>query len=165
MLGDTGSIDGLLFLFINFAYHLGLALIVGGGLALTVAAAPALFRTLPTRSAAGTAFGEILARWDALAVLSVVAVVIAALLRALLFESADLRHVARWLALAVMAAATLYASGWAGPVARQVRRQMPAFDDLPEAAPVRRELAALHRAARRAMTLGVVAGIFALFLS
>lgn len=165
MLGDTGSIDGLLFLVINFAYHLGLALIVGGGLALSLAVAPALYRTLPTRSAAAGAVGEILARWDALAVLSVVAVAIAAFLRALLFESADLRHVARWLALAVMAAATLYASGWAGPVARQVRRQVPAFDDLPEGAPVRREIAALQRAAHRAMALGAVAGIFALFLS
>lgn len=132
---------------------------------LGLAAAPALFRTLPSRSAAGTAFGEILARWDSLAVLSVLVVWLAAFLRAANFESPDTEHWIRWALLAVMGAATLYASAWAGPVARQLRREVPAFDDLPDGAPARREFAKLHAGARRAMSLAIAAGLAAMFLS
>lgn len=138
---------------------------MGGGLALGFAAAPAVFRAIPSRSLAGTAFGEILARWDQIAVLAVLLVVLTAFLRAVNFETPDVRHWTRWTLLAVMAGATLYGSAWAGPVARQLRRQLPAFDDLPDAAPARREFARLHSAARRAMTLAVFAGLAALLVS
>lgn len=138
---------------------------MGGGLALGFAAAPALFRAIPSRSLAGTAFGEILARWDQLAVLSVFLVALTAFLRAVNFETPDARHWVRWALLVVMGAATLYASAWAGPVARQLRTQLPAFDDLPDGAPPRREFARLHAGARRAMSLAVIAGLAALFVS
>lgn len=132
---------------------------------LGLAAAPALFRAIPSRSLAGTAFGEILARWDQLAVLSVLLVALTAFLRAVNFETPDASHWLRWALLAAMGGATLYASAWAGPVARQLRTQFPAFDDLPDAAPPRREFAKLHAGARRAMSCAVVAGLAALFLS
>lgn len=138
---------------------------MGGGLVLGLAAAPALFRAIPSRSLAGTAFGEILARWDQLAVLSVFLVALTAFLRAVNFETPDARHWVRWALLVVMGAATLYASAWAGPVARQLRKQLPAFDDLPDGAPPRREFAKLHGGARRAMSLAVIAGLAVLFLS
>jgi len=157
--------DAFWFQLINFGYHLGLALIVGGGLALGLATAPALFRTLPSRSAAGTAFGEILARWDGVAIAAAVLVLVTALLRALNYETPDLRHWVRWSLLAVMAASIIYASAWTGPVARQLRRQLRGFDDLPEGAPARREFAKLHAGARTAMTVSVAAGCAALFLS
>jgi hypothetical protein len=59
----------------------------------------------------------------------------------------------------------IYSSGWANPVARSLRAQTPAFDDLPESTAVRREFARLHRRSSGAMRLGVVAGLVALFLS
>lgn len=138
---------------------------MGGGLALGLAAAPALFRSLPSRSAAGTAFGEILARWDGVAIAATFLVLFTAFLRAVSYETPDARHWVRWALLLVMAAATLYASAWTGPVARQLRRQLPGFDDLPDGAPARREFAKLHAGARRAMTVAVAAGLAALFLS
>lgn len=138
---------------------------MGGGLALGLAAAPALFRSLPSRSAAGTAFGEILARWDGVAIAATFLVLVTAFLRAVSYETPDARHWVRWALLLVMAAATLYASAWTGPVARQLRRQLPGFDDLPDGAPARREFAKLHAGARRAMTVAVAAGLAALFLS
>lgn len=138
---------------------------MGGGLALGLAAAPALFRTLPSRSVAGTAFGEILARWDGVAIAAAGLVLVTAFLRAVSYETPDVRHWVRWALLLVMAAATLYASAWTGPVARQLRRQLPGFDDLPDGAPARREFAKLHAGARRAMTVAVAAGLAALFLS
>jgi hypothetical protein len=73
--------------------------------------------------------------------------------------------IARWIALAVMAAVTLYASAWAGSVARAFRAQVPDFDDLPESSPARREYAGLARSAARAMRVVVLSGLVALFLS
>lgn len=127
--------------------------------------APALFRAIPSRSLAGTAFGEVLARWDQLAVLSVLLVAVTAFLRAVNFETPDVSHWLRWALLAAMGGATLYASAWAGPVARQLRKQLASFDDLPDTAPPRREFARLHGRARRAMSCAVLAGLAALFLS
>ena len=138
---------------------------MGGGSALGFAAAPALFRVIPSRSLAGTAFGVILARWDPVAIAAVVLVAVTAFLRAVNFETPDARHWTRWALLLVMGCATLYASAWAGPVARQLRRQLPAFDDLPDGAPARREFAKLHAGARRGMSLAVFAGLAALLVS
>ena len=163
--GTLRRIESLTFQLINFGYHLGLALIVGGGLVLGTAAAPALFRALPSRGRAGAAFGEILARFDGLAILALVLVGLTAFLRAVNFETPDASHWARWAALLIMGAATLHASAWSSPVARQLRRQTPAFDDLPEDALARREFASLHQASRRSTTIAVLAGLVALFLS
>jgi predicted nuclease of predicted toxin-antitoxin system len=114
---------------------------------------------------ADTDFGEILARWDGVAIAAAVLVLITAVLRAISFETPDLRPWVRWALLAIMAGATVYASAWTGPVARQLRRQLPGFDDLPAGAPARREFARLHAGARTAMTVAVAAGCAALFLS
>jgi hypothetical protein len=77
----------------------------------------------------------------------------------------ETRLVIRWLALVVLCGATLYSSAWANPVARAVRAQTPGWDDLRDDAPMRREFASLHQNSRRAMTVAVLAGIVAMFLS
>ncbi len=153
------------FQLLQTAYHLGLALIVGGGLALGGAAAPAIFRTIRSRPDAGTTFGAVLARYDGVAVLSVIVVWATAFVRAVSFEIPDLVHQLRWVALALMGVATLYASAWSNPVARSIRAQTPRFDELPLDHPARREFAALHARSTRAMTLAIVLGTIALFLS
>lgn len=160
--------ETLYFDVLQFLYHLALAILVGGGLVLGAAAAPALFRTARTRAEAGTLFGAVLARWDGLAILCVAVVALTSVLKAAGFEvtgAAEPRLVARWVALAVLAVATLYASGWANPVARSIRTGTPGFDDLPGDAPVRREFGALHRGSTRAMSVAILAGVAAMFLS
>ena len=152
---------------LQFLYHLALAVIVGGGFVLGSVVAPSLFRTAP-RSEAGTLFGSVLARWDGLAIFSVILVVITSVLKAGAFEVNDApepRLIARWVALVVMSGAVIYASGWAGPVARSIRTQTRDFDDLPPSAPARGEFAKLHRASSGAMRIGVVAGLIAMALS
>ncbi|MDP9252984.1 MAG: DUF4149 domain-containing protein [Chloroflexota bacterium] len=153
---------------LQFLYHLALAILVGGAVVLGAAAAPAIFASVRSRGEAGAIFGAVLGRYDGLAILCVVLIVITSVLKATAFEVVGLpetRLIVRWLALLILCGATLYSSAWANPVARAVRAQTPGWDDLRDDAPTRREFQSLHRSARRAMTFAIVAGIIAMFLS
>jgi len=138
-------VDTLYFDSLQFLYHAALAVLVGGAI---VIGGPAR-------------------RYDQIAGLALVVLIITSALKFFAFEDADVgpRLIARWIALAVMAAATLYASAWAGSVARAFRAQVPDFDDLPESSPARREYAGLARSAARAMRIVALSGLVALFLS
>ena len=153
---------------LQFLYHLALAILVGGGVVLGAAAAPAIFKTVSSRGEAGAIFGAALARWDGLAVFCVILVVLTSALKAGAYEvsgAPEPRLIARWVALAVMSAAVIYSSGWANPVARSLRAQAPAWDEMPESTPLRREFAALHRRSSCAMRVAIIAGLVAIFLS
>ncbi len=153
---------------LQFVYHLALAVLVGGAVVLGAAAAPAIFASVRSRGEAGAIFGAVLGRYDGLAIVCVVLIVVASVLKATAFEVTgvpETRLVLRWLALLVLCGATLYASAWANPLARTIRAQTPDWDDLRDDAPMRREFQSLHRSSRRAMTVAIVAGIVALFLS
>ena len=159
--------ETLYFDLLKLGYHFGLAIIVGGGLALGAFTAPAIFRTLRSRSEAGTVFGAVLERFDGAAIAALLLIGLTTILRAGAADEdpRDLRILARWISLALMGLATLYASAWASPVARAIRRQTPDFDDLPESDVRHREFRALHRRSTRAFSLAVVFGIVALFFS
>ncbi|TMF65493.1 MAG: DUF4149 domain-containing protein [Chloroflexi bacterium] len=158
--------ESLSFDLLQFLYHLSLAILVGGSLVLGTAVAPALFASR-SRADAGTLFGSVLARFDGLAIFSVIALVITSVLKAVGFEvtgAPDVRLVLRWVALGALAIATLYSSAWANPVARQIRAATSGFDEQPQSSPARTEFARLHQRSRRAMSVAVVFGLLALFL-
>lgn len=161
--------ETLYFDVLQFLYHLALAVLVGGAIVLGGAAAPAIFKTVSPRGRAGSVFGAVLARWDGAAILSVIVLAVTSALKAGAFEIGggipEARLVGRWVALALLSATVLYSSGWANPVARSIRAQTQAWDDLPESAPLRREFAKMHRGSSRAMRLGLLAGLVAMFLS
>ena len=163
----SGEVENLGFDVVRFLYHLGLAVLIGGGLALGSAAAPAIFKTVRSRGEAGTIFGEALRRWDGLAILCVVLVVITSALAAgtEITGTPETRLLVRWAALVVLCSAVIYSSAWANPIARSLRSQSRDWDDLPESSPVRREFAILHRRSTRAIQIAIVAGLVALFLS
>ena len=153
---------------LQFVYHLALAILVGGAVVLGAAAAPAIFASVSSRGEAGAIFGAVLGRYDGLAILCVVLIVITSVLKAIAFEVVgvpETRLILRWLALLVLCGASLYSSAWANPVARSIRAQTPGWDDLRDDAPTRREFQSLHRSSRRAMTVAILAGIVAMFLS
>ena len=137
---DTLYFDGL-----QFLYHAALAVLVGGAIVLGG----------PSR------------RYDQLAGLALLVLIATSILKLIAFEDTDIgpRLIARWIALAVVAGATLYASAFAAPVARTFRAQTRDFDDLPESSPARREYAQLGRSAARAMRVVAISGLIALFLS
>ena len=137
--------DTLYFDALQFLYHAALAVLVGGAIVLGG----------PSR------------RYDQLAGLALLTVIATSILKLIAFEDTDIgpRLVARWIALAVVVGATLYASAFAAPVARTFRAQTRDFDDLPDTSPARREYAQLGRSAARAMRVVAVSGLVALFLS
>ena len=138
-------VDTLYFDTLQFLYHAALAVLVGGAIVL-----------------GGPAW-----RYDRLAGIALFVLALTSVLKLLAFEDTDVgpRLVARWIALIVLAVATLYASAFAAPVARTFRAQTRDFDDLPDSSPARREYAQLGRSAARAMRVVVVSGLVALFLS
>jgi uncharacterized membrane protein len=157
-------VETLSFDLLQFLYHLALAILVGGSLVLGTAVAPVLFAS--SRNA-GTLFGSVLARFDGLAIFSVIVLTITSVFKALGFEVIgvpDMRLVLRWFALAALSVATLYSSAWANPVARQIRAATAGFDEQPQSSPARTEFARLHQRSRRAMSVAVVFGLLALFL-
>ena len=137
--------ETLYFDVLQFLYHLALAVLVGGAIVLAG----------PSR------------RYDQRAGLALLVVVTTSILKLLAFEDAEVgpRLVARWIALAIVVGATLYASAFAAPVARTFRAQTRDFDELPESSPARREYAQLGRSAARAMRVVAISGLIALFLS
>ncbi len=162
------QVETLYFDVLQFLYHLALAILVGGAVVLGAAAAPAIFAAVRSRGEAGAIFGAVLGRYDGLAILCVVLIVVTSVLKATAFEVTgvpETRLIVRWLALLLLSGATLYSSAWASPVARTIRAQTPGWDDLGDDAPLRREFASLHRSSRRAMSVATFAGIVALFLS
>jgi type VI protein secretion system component VasK len=138
-------VDTLYFDSLQFIYHAALAVLVGGAIVL----------------------GGPARRYDQLAGFALFALIVTSVLKFFAFEDADVgpRLVARWIALAIVTISTLYASAWAGSVARTFRAQVPDFDDLPESSAARREYAGLARSATRAMRVVVISGLVALFLS
>jgi type VI protein secretion system component VasK len=138
-------VDTLYFDSLEFLYHVALALLVGGAIVL----------------------GGPARRYDQLAGLALFVLIITSVLKFFAFEDADVgpRLVARWIALAIMAASTLYSSAWAGSIARTFRAQVPDFDELPASSAARREYAELARSAARAMRVIALSGLVALFLS
>src|SRR5437588_1689376 len=137
--------DTLYFDALQFLYHAALAVLVGGAIVL----------------------GGPARRYDQVAGLALLVLIATSVLKLIAFEDTDIgpRLIARWIALAVVAGATLYASAFAAPVARTFRAQTRDFDDLPDTSPARREYAQLGRSAARAMRVVVASGLGALFLS
>ena len=159
--------ETLYFDVLQFLYHLALALIVGGAIVLGSAVAPAVFKAARSRGEGGLLFGAILARYDQVAILGVVVIVVTSILRFIGFEDTAVgsRLIARWIALVLLALSVLYGSAWSNPVARTLRAQTRDFDELPENNAARIEFAKLHRSSTRAMRAAVLSGLAAMFLS
>ena len=95
----------ILYILVSFAYHLALALWIGGAIALGALTAPELFRQLP-RAQAGGIFGPILRRFARMRLGAVLIAIISAAIRNIAWEThtANGWIVIRWISLAVLAA-------------------------------------------------------------
>ena len=152
-----------LHLFTNLTYHLGLALWVGGAIALGALVAPALFRTLP-RDQAGAIFGPVLRRFARIRLAGLIATMGAAAARFLLWErDPNLWIALRWAALVLMAAAVLYEIGYLERALEARRMHLTA--DMDEDHPQRRAFRALHLRAEGVLKASVATALVAMLLS
>jgi Domain of unknown function (DUF4149) len=147
----------------NLAYHLGLALWIGGAVVLGALVAPALFRTLP-RHEAGAIFGPTLRRFARLRIGALVVVLAAAAIKHAVWERTGSVWIGvRWAALGFMAAAVLYevASLERALEARRVHLTPEMAEEHPE----RKAFQSLHKRAEALMKASVVAALVAMLLS
>lgn len=142
-----------MYLAINFLYHIGLAIWIGGAIVLGALVAPALFRALP-RADAGAIFGPILRRFSRLRVAAVALVVIGAAVKYVTWE----RHAAnpwiaiRWIAIAALAIDVAYEIGYLEPALERARGDAAAFGRL-------------HKRSELLMKSALVAAVVAVFFA
>lgn len=111
----------MLFSLTDFLYHLGLAIWIGGVVALGALVAPALFSTLQ-RPAAGDLFGSILRRFSRLRLVALGVAIAAAAVKFVVWEGggvpagfsfsdvrpSDVRPIVQWGALALLSVGIFY---------------------------------------------------------
>lgn len=152
-----------LHLFTNLVYHLGLGIWIGGTIVLGALVAPTLFRALP-RPQAGGIFGPTLRKFARLRVAALVATIVAAAVKYLLWErGATLWIGVRWAALGVLAAMVVYELAVLEPALEA--RRVHLTPDMGEDHPDRRAFNVLHQRAERLMKAGLVAATAALLIS
>lgn len=150
-------------LVLSFAYHLSLAIWIGGAVALGALTAPELFRQLP-RPQAGGIFGPILRRFARLRLGAVIVAIAAAAARHFMWET----HVAnswmalRWAALFVLAAVVTYEIAGLEP-AMQRHRSLIRSEEASD--PNRLAFMALHKRSEALMKLSLAAALVAMFLA
>ncbi len=152
------------YLVINLLYHLGLALWIGGAVALGALTAPALFANLP-RPQAGGIFGAILRRFARVRIGALVVILIGAGTKYMLWET----HAAtpwiavRWLAIAFLAFSLLYEIVFLERPMAVLRTGLGA--DVPADDPKRVRFNVLHGRAEGLMKASLLAAFVALFFS
>jgi hypothetical protein len=161
---DTVSpMPNWLHLFTNLVYHLGLAVWIGGAIALGALVAPALFRALP-RLEAGGIFGTALRRFARLRLAALIATLVAAGVKHALWERTPSLWISlRWAALGVLAAAVVYELAWLEP--RLEARRVHLTPDMGEEHPERRAFNVLHKRAEGLMKGSLVAAVAAMLIS
>ena len=149
-----------LYLFTSFFYQLGLAIWIGGAIALGAFAAPELFRELP-RAQAGGIFGRMLRRFGRVRVAAFAVILASAALKHAWWEGAATPWIAiRWVALAVMAAMLLYELGFLER-AMEARR-VHLTPEMPDSDPSRQVFQALHRRAEAVLKTATLAALVAM---
>jgi hypothetical protein len=153
-----------LYLFVNFLYQAGLAIWIGGGIALGALVAPVLFKALP-RHQAGAILGTALRRFARLRVVGLFCILGGAAAKYVIWErNAATPWIAiRWAAIAFLAFAAAYEIGYLER-ALEARRAV-LTPDLPDDDPRRRPFMALHHRAELLMKSSLTAAMIALFLS
>jgi uncharacterized membrane protein len=151
-----------IYLVFHLLYHLGLALWIGGVIALGACAAPELFKAL-TKQQAGAIFGPILGRFMRIRAFALLMIVVGAGAKFLIWE----RHAAspwiacRWAAIVLLA--------WAMLAEMSFQKKMRVFGanlgPETEDNPVRALFQYFHTRAEGVMKASVIAAVIALFFS
>ena len=153
-----------IYLLCSVLYHLGLAVWVGGTIVLGALTAPALFRTLP-RPQAGAIFGTILRRFARVRIAALIAIIIGAGAKYLMWETHAISPwiVVRWLMIAFLAVSLVCEILIFEP--QLEARRVLLKPELSADDPQRAAFNVLHRRAENLLRLALLAAVVALFFS
>lgn len=145
------------------AIRFALALWVGGTL-VVVLAAPVIFRNIPSRDQAGTVFGEILRRFEAVKQVLSLVLVLAVFVNLERGGGLAGRSVAAAVAIFVAIATNVYLAMVVRPRMNYFRLKVGSFDAADAADPWRTRFDRLHRRSSSILVLGWMAATAALAL-
>jgi hypothetical protein len=148
---------------VSLAIRFALALWVGGTLTV-VLAAPVIFRTLPSRDTAGTLFGEILRRFEAVKQVLSLVLVIGVFVNLERGGGLSGRAVPAAIAIFLAIATNVYLAMVLRPRMNYFRMKLGSFDAAPVDDPWRKRFDALHRRSTRVLVLGWIAAAVGLAL-
>lgn len=153
-----------LYLLCNCLYLLGLAIWIGGTIALGALTAPALFATLP-RPQAGAIFGRILRRFARVRIAALVAIICGAGAKYVTWETHAVSPwiVVRWLMIAFLAISLIVEIFVLEPRLEAMRPQLA--PEMKSDDPQRAAFNVLHRRAENLLRLALLAAVVALFFS
>lgn len=159
------NVPNIPYLIAGFVHALGMAVWLGGIVALGAIAAPTLFRRLP-RHEAGALFGPMLRIFEKVSLGAAVFAVAGAAAKAYLGgQNANLFVVIRYVALFGMCASLFMALSLVHPAIRGVQEKHPNVSQLPETDPARTRFQFLHKLSERLMMGQLVLGLVVLFFS
>jgi hypothetical protein len=153
----------LVYMLVNTAYYLALALWIGGAVVLGALVAPELFRQLP-RPQAGGIFGPVLRRFARLRLAAICVAIGAATWKHLAWEShaANVWIALRWTCLALLALGVLYEIFALEPAMGRRRAAMAPDSGADDAHRV--AFMGLHRRSEMLMKVSLFVAVVALFL-
>jgi uncharacterized membrane protein len=153
-----------LYLLFNCLYHLGLAIWVGGTIALGALTAPALFNALP-RPQAGAIFGPLLRRFARVRIAALIGIILGAGAKYLMWETHAISPwiVVRWLMIAFLAFSLICEIAFFEP--RLEAQRVLLTPEMAADNPQRIAFNVLHHRAEKLLQLALLAGVVALFFS
>lgn len=141
--------------------RLSLAVWVGGSV-LVAMAAPVVFRTVTSRDQAGSAFGEILRRFEAVKQLLSLVLVVGVFVELERVGRLEGPAVVSGIAIFLAVATNVYLAMVLRPRMNYFRLKVGSFDEAGPEDPWRRKFDGLHRRATRIFSLGALAAAVAL---
>jgi hypothetical protein len=149
--------------FVSLAIRFALALWVGGTLTV-VLAAPVIFRTIASRDTAGTVFGEILRRFEAVKQALSLVLVIGIFVNLERGGGLSGRSIPAAIAIFLAIATNVYLAMVLRPRMNYFRMKVGSFDASPPDDPWRKRFERLHRRSTRVLMLGWIAAAAGLAL-
>ena len=159
------DLPNLPYLLASFVHLLGLAVWLGGIVALGAIAAPVLFRRLP-RTEAGALFGPMLRVFEKVSLGAAIATVAGAIAKGMIGgQNANVWILIRDIALGLMVLLLLAANFSVHPAIRRLQEATPGIGALPDSDPARMRFQKMHKLSERMMSaqlfLGLVVLLFA----
>ena len=159
------QLPNVAFLIASFLHLLGMAVWVGGIVALGAIAAPVLFRRLP-RPDAGALFGPMLQIFEKVSLVAAVLAVIGAVAKGWIGgQNANVWALTRFAALGLMVLLLAYANTMLHPSIRALQAQHDRISERPEADPARTRFQMLHKRSERVMMAQLWLGLVVLLLA